>query len=115
MPRRYSRAWYIHVLAMQDVWILRDGLGYDVCARDFYPKYQPLSTVELARLAYYVKSPKRGRPDTGLNYRALAHQVDRILKSGKRKSERGACQYVAENEGISPHMLRKVYRATRPN
>jgi hypothetical protein len=63
------------------------------------------------------QSPRnRGRPKRGSRYAALLAKVDEVLKSGKRKSVRGACKLVADRAGLGikrAEVLRKCYRAAR--
>lgn len=120
MPRRGSRAQLIHLLADHEAAIRRDLLGEPrTYAQDFYEGFQTLTTAELQDLASNLAAASRGRRAGTLRlsrYTSLIADVDAILKAGKRKSERGACGYVAAKAGVSAETLRKLRRSVRrPN
>ena len=117
MPRTGSRAQLVHLLADWYAAVIREVHGEPrAYPHDFYEDFQRLSTAELKELAAGLKSKPRGRPRSALRrsrYSALTAQVDEALKSGKRKSDRGACQYVAAKAGVSAETLRKLLRSVR--
>ena len=103
MPRRGSKAHLykqlVHFFAQEPI--------------ELFDHYSRMPVGEVRKLAaahaaQHVRTP--GRPKRGSRYDALARQVDKVLKSGLRKTKRGACSYVAEKAGVSAAMVRKRYQ-----
>lgn len=117
MPRKGSRADFVYRLAQHEAATWREVYGDPrVYAEDFYDGLQQLSTRELRELAEHLPSTGRGRPKGSRRlsrYTALIAEVEAVLQSQKRKSERGACAYVAAKAGVSAETLRKLRRSSR--
>jgi hypothetical protein len=114
MPRTGSRAQLVHMLADGYAAALREVYGEPrAYPRDFYDDFQRLSTAELKELAAGLKPNPRGRPRSAVRrsrHSSLLAQVEAVLTSGKRRSVRGACQYVGAKAGVPAETLRKLRR-----
>ena len=116
MPRRDSRAQLVHLLSRDDALTYALMHGPAIPPAAFYDNYRRYSISELREMAADLAPRRRGRPKRRSRYADLSNDVDEVLRSGRRKSERGACSYVADKAGVSAEMLRKIRRATkRPN
>src|SRR5262245_9832648 len=115
MPRRGSRAQLIHMLADAQAFAYREVYGDRAYPQDFYDDFQHLGTAELRELAAGISARGRGRPKGWWGrkhssiYARLFPAIDEALRSGKR-TERGACQFVAQSAGVCPDTLRTKYR-----
>jgi hypothetical protein len=115
MPRRGSRSQLIHLLARSRAHAIREVYGDRVHPAELYEDFAPYGRGDLEEWARGIEPARRGRPKRGSRYATLIAKVDEVLRSGLRKTERGACLYVARNARVSVDMLRKAYRAKRPN